>query len=209
MIKKTLLIILMAIITTILFILFTDINNNLILNWGDWEVLTSLTALVLIFLTYTLLLVLLIYLYSSLIRVKEKRILSKKIKNLSNSIDILNDLSFDISKNQLDIFINPIPRSYKEEKTKTFPMGTHVHEQGHGADRTGADRRGGQLDARTPPHRRHNASRAHTQLRSLARTNETKRFPGWPTPPTSDTSPCAKAKRLPKASKLFPQSQLA
>ncbi|MEE2705389.1 MAG: hypothetical protein VX397_04635 [Pseudomonadota bacterium] len=102
MIKKTLLIILMAIITTILFILFTDINNNLILNWGDWEVLTSLTALVLIFLTYTLLLVLLIYLYSSLIRVKEKRILSKKIKNLSNSIDILNDLSFDISKNQLD-----------------------------------------------------------------------------------------------------------
>ena len=102
MIKKILLIILMAIITTILFILFTDINNNLILNWGDWEVLTSLTALVLIFLTYTLLLVLLIYLYSSLTRVKQKRILSKKIKNLSNSIDILNDLSFDISKNQLD-----------------------------------------------------------------------------------------------------------
>ena len=101
MIKKILLIILMAIITTILFILFTDINNNLILNWGDWEVLTSLTALVLIFLTYTLLLVLLIYLYSSLTRVKQKRILSKKIKNLSNSIDILNDLSFDISKNQL------------------------------------------------------------------------------------------------------------
>ena len=102
MIKKILFLILMAIIATILFILFTDINNNLILNWGDWEILTSPTAIILIFLSYTLLLVLVIYSYTSLIRIKEKRILSKKIKNLSNSIDILNDLSSDISRNQLN-----------------------------------------------------------------------------------------------------------
>ena len=109
----------------------------------------------------------------------------------------------------LDIFIKPIPRSHKEEKKNHFPWAHMCTSKG--TERSGADRHGhgAQLDVRTPPHRRHNASRAHTQLRSLARTNETKRFPGWPTPPTSDTSPCAKAKRLPKASKRFPQSQLA
>ena len=101
MIKKILFSILFVIITILVFIIFTEQKNNLIIHWADWEVLTSLNALVLIFLTYTLLMVLIIYLYSYLIRVAEKRILSKKIKKLSNSIDIINDLSRDISKNQL------------------------------------------------------------------------------------------------------------
>ena len=101
MIKKILFSILFVIIAILVFIIFTEQKNNLIIHWADWEVLTSLNALVLIFLTYTLLLVLIIYLYSYLIRLKEKRILAKKIKKLSNSIDIINDLSRDISKNQL------------------------------------------------------------------------------------------------------------
>ena len=90
--------------------------------------------------------------------------------------------------NLLRYFHKTNPQVPQRRKKKSFPMGTHVHEQGHGAERSGAERsgHGGQLDARTPPHRRHNASRAHTQLRSLARTNETKRFPGWSHPPTSD-----------------------
>ena len=101
MIKKILFSIFFVIIAILLLIIFTEQKNNLIVIWEDWEALTSLNALVLIFLTYTLLLVLIIYLYSSLIRIKEKRVLSKKIKNLSNSIDIINDLSRDISKNHL------------------------------------------------------------------------------------------------------------
>tara|TARA_B100000965_G_scaffold240719_1_gene201940 strand:- start:42 stop:452 length:411 start_codon:yes stop_codon:yes gene_type:complete len=101
MIKKILFSILFVIIAILVFIIFTEQKNNLIIHWEDWEVLTSLNALVLLFLTYTLLLVLIIYLYSYLIRLKEKRILAKKIKKLSNSIDIINDLSRDISKNQL------------------------------------------------------------------------------------------------------------
>ena len=60
-----------------------------------------------------------------------------------------------------------------QRRKKTFPMGTHVHEQGHGAERTGAERTGpehnwtlGRLPTGdTTPH-----AHTHSFARSHART---------------------------------------
>ena len=66
----------------------------------------------------------------------------------------------------------------------TEPLLIPFHE--HGPDQGGGHARGGEdSPSFCGPALRATSSRGHTQLR-IARTNETKRFPGWTHPPTSD-----------------------
>lgn len=89
------------ILAILIFIIFANPAKNLIIIWNDWEVITTLSAITLLLLVYTSLIFLITYFYYYIITLREKLNHSKEIKKLNKGINILNDLSNDIDKNEM------------------------------------------------------------------------------------------------------------
>jgi hypothetical protein len=89
------------ILAILIFIIFANPAKNLIIIWNDWEVITNLSAITLLLLVYTSLIFLITYFYYYIITLREKLNHSKEIKKLNKGINILNDLSNDIDKNEM------------------------------------------------------------------------------------------------------------